>query len=65
MILPAARLRAWLPLWPAMLVVAVYLPALNASFQFDDWRVIVADPRVASLGAWWHAMPVHVVYELK
>ena len=38
-------------------VVAVYASALHASFQFDDWNVIVDDPRVAGLAAWWHAMP--------
>ena len=41
----------------ALLVVAVYLPALPASFQFDDWQVVVGDPRVSSLSAWWQSMP--------
>lgn len=50
----ALRLLPWLP---ALLVVAVYLPALPASFQFDDWQVVMGDPRVASLSAWWNAMP--------
>ena len=35
----------------------VYLNALGASFQFDDWNVIVNDTRVQSLAAWWHSMP--------
>jgi hypothetical protein len=26
-------------------------------FQFDDWNVIVLDPRVQGLGAWWRSMP--------
>jgi hypothetical protein len=45
---------AWLP---ALLVLAVYLPALGASFQFDDFQVVLDDARVASLAAWWQAMP--------
>lgn len=38
-------------------VAAAFGPALAASFQFDDWNVIVRDPRVQSLAAWWAAMP--------
>ncbi len=34
-----------------------YLPSLGASFQFDDWNVIVRDPRVQSLAAWLASMP--------
>ncbi|MET0280406.1 MAG: hypothetical protein ABW278_04680 [Steroidobacteraceae bacterium] len=49
--------RNLLPWIPALLVLAVYLPALGASFQFDDWQVVLGDPRVASLGAWWQGMP--------
>jgi hypothetical protein len=41
----------------AVLVFAVHLPALGASFQFDDYRVIVRDARVQSLAAWWQSMP--------
>ena len=51
------RLRAGLPLFPALLVLVVWFPSLGASFQFDDWAVIVGDPRVQSLQAWWHSMP--------
>lgn len=40
-----------------MVVVAAYANALAASFQFDDWEVIVRDPRVQSVGAWWASMP--------
>ena len=36
---------------------AFYFNALGASFQFDDWNVIVKDSRVQSLAAWWHSMP--------
>lgn len=48
----------WLP--PLLIVLAVglvYANALQASFQFDDWDVIVRDPRVQSLSAWWQSMP--------
>lgn len=47
----------WLPWLAASLVVAVYLPALSASFQFDDWQVVLGDPRVSSFAAWWESMP--------
>lgn len=43
-----------------LLVAAIciaWLPSLGASFQFDDWNVIVRDPRVQSLAAWLAAMP--------
>jgi hypothetical protein len=46
---------------PFVLIVAVvaaaYANALSASFQFDDWNVIVDEPRVHGLAAWWHSMP--------
>lgn len=48
----------WLP--PLLVVLAVAIAwanALQASFQFDDWDVIVRDPRVQSLAAWWSSMP--------
>lgn len=51
------RAPRWLPWLAALLVVAVYLPALSAAFQFDDWQVVLGDPRVASLSAWWESMP--------
>jgi hypothetical protein len=38
-------------------VAAAYANAFAGTFQFDDWNVIAADPRVASLGAWWASMP--------
>jgi len=38
-------------------VSAAHANALEASFQFDDWEVIVRDPRVQSVAAWWAAMP--------
>jgi hypothetical protein len=39
------------------LVFATWWPSLDASFQFDDFNVIVADARVQSLTAWWQALP--------
>lgn len=55
-----ARAPAAERLAPLLLVAAVGLAWANAfrgEFQFDDWNVIVDDPRVTSLGAWWRAMP--------
>jgi hypothetical protein len=46
-----------LPALPALAVVLLWWPALSASFQFDDWNVIVNEPRVHSLAAWWQSMP--------
>lgn len=48
----------WIPLLEiAVAVVATYASALGASFQFDDWNVIVDEPRVQTLAAWWASMP--------
>lgn len=48
----------WLPSLLVVLAVGLaYSNAPQASFQFDDWDVIVHDPRVQSLSAWWAAMP--------
>ena len=41
----------------ALAAAFAYANALTASFQFDDWNVIVGEPRVQSLAAWWAAMP--------
>lgn len=38
-------------------IAATWSGSLNASFQFDDWNVIVHDTRVHSLSAWWHSLP--------
>ncbi len=44
--------------WLVLLaVVAAYANAFAGGFQFDDWNVIVHDPRVASLAAFWASMP--------
>jgi hypothetical protein len=52
-----ARRAPWTWPWPAPLVLATWLTALGASFQFDDWTVIVHDAHVQSLAAWWASMP--------
>lgn len=38
-------------------VVAIYAGAVRASFQFDDWNVIVSNPMVQSWPAFWSGMP--------
>lgn len=38
-------------------IVAAYLPALAGPFQFDDYGVIVDNPQVHGLAAWWQSMP--------
>jgi hypothetical protein len=38
-------------------VAAAWATSFAGTFQFDDWNVIVNEPRVGSLGAWWDAMP--------
>lgn len=48
----------WLPALIVLVAVAIgYANALDASFQFDDWDVIVRDPRVQGVAAWWAALP--------
>jgi tetratricopeptide (TPR) repeat protein len=46
-----------LPALPALAVILSWWPSLSANFQFDDWNVIVNEPRVHSLAAWWQSMP--------
>jgi hypothetical protein len=56
--LRSSRAEAWLTAAAlAALVFALWWPALDASFQFDDFNVIVADARVHSLAAWLASMP--------
>jgi hypothetical protein len=40
-----------------LLVALAYGGSLAASFQFDDWNVIVDNPGVHSWSAWWQRMP--------
>ena len=41
----------------ALAVAACYATAFLGDFQFDDLNVIVREPRVASLPAWWASLP--------
>jgi tetratricopeptide (TPR) repeat protein len=54
----AARL---VPAAPALLLAGalllVYGGALRAPFQFDDYNVIVLNPAVHTIRAWWESMP--------
>jgi tetratricopeptide (TPR) repeat protein len=49
------------PVLQAVLLVAAtlaaYANAFGGSFQFDDFNVIVRQPAVHSLAAWWDSMP--------
>lgn len=45
------------PLVITAAVAIAYANAFAGTFQFDDWNVIVGDPRVQSLAAWWQSMP--------
>jgi tetratricopeptide (TPR) repeat protein len=38
-------------------VLAAYANAFGGSFQFDDFNVIVRQPAVHTLAAWWDSMP--------
>lgn len=49
--------RTHFPWWLPAAAILAYLNALEASFQFDDFRVIVDNPRAHGLAAWWEAMP--------
>lgn len=53
--------RLWRqPAWPWLLPVVallLWLPALSGPFQFDDYNVIVDQPAVHSLQAWWRSLP--------
>lgn len=39
------------------LALAAYANAFQGAFQFDDYNVIVLNPHVQSLAAWWRSMP--------
>ena len=41
----------------ALAVLAAFATSFAGGFQFDDWNVIVDEPRVQSLAAWWRSMP--------
>jgi len=54
-------MASWRRPWPASFLLfaalAAYAGAFGGSFQFDDFNVIVRQPAVHSLGAWWDSMP--------
>jgi protein O-mannosyl-transferase len=41
----------------AALLLLAYGHAFTFTFQFDDYNVIVDEPKVHSLSAWWQSMP--------
>lgn len=53
----ARLLRAGLAAGLCGLVVAVYWATLAAPFHFDDYAVVVDNPAVHGLAAWWASMP--------
>ena len=54
-------MASWRRPFPASVLLlaalAAYANAFGGSFQFDDFNVIVRQPAVHSLGAWWDSMP--------
>lgn len=54
-------MASWRKPCPASLLLlaalAAYAGAFGGSFQFDDFNVIVRQPAVHSLAAWWDSMP--------
>lgn len=40
-----------------LVVACTYAAALAGPFQFDDYNIIVDNPQVHGLGAWWQSMP--------
>jgi protein O-mannosyl-transferase len=52
---PSKGERAWIAI--PLAVLAAHATGLQGGYQLDDWRVIVGDPRVQSLAAWWASMP--------
>ncbi len=52
----SGRNRFGLPL--LLLITALaYLNSFAGSWQFDDYAVLLSDPRVQSLDAWWTSLP--------
>ena len=39
----------WASVLPVLAILVLWWPSLDAGFQFDDWNVIVNEPRVHSL----------------
>ncbi|MFN4290998.1 MAG: tetratricopeptide repeat protein [Permianibacter sp.] len=53
---PAALSRFGLPTL-LLLTILAYLNSFAGVWQFDDHAVLLADPRVQSLSAWWQSLP--------
>lgn len=53
---PAALSRFGLPAL-LLLTILAYLNSFAGVWQFDDHAVLLADPRVQSLSAWWQSLP--------
>ena len=49
--------RPSFPWWLPAAAALAYLNALEAAFQFDDYRIIVDNPKAHGLAAWWATMP--------
>lgn len=51
----------WRVLVPLIVLVGItliaYANAFSASYQFDDFAAILANPATQSLAGWWHALP--------
>lgn len=47
-------------LWLAFAVLLCYANALNADFQFDDYKVIVNNPRVHSWASWMEGLTLGI-----
>lgn len=45
------------PWWLPAAAALAYLGALGTAFQFDDYNIIVDNPAVHGLSAWWAQMP--------
>ncbi len=57
--------RGYPPGWLVLLTALAYFNALTASFQFDDYNIIVDNPSVHSLTAWWqHALGIRPLLKL-
>jgi tetratricopeptide (TPR) repeat protein len=54
---PEPGQRDWRPWLVLALALAAYANAFQGGYQFDDYRVIVDNPAVASVSAWWQDLP--------
>ena len=54
--MPTSLSRFGLPIL-LLLTILAYLNSFAGVWQFDDHAVLLADPRVQSLSAWWQSLP--------